>query len=288
MISTDATRVEPGLTWTGGEPPDLPRPGPVQKLRMVGRALALVTVTYLLMIPVLLLKLTRLIVPNDGYLQVVRLWGKVCLWLCGVRLNRVGTPLQDGGAMVANHAGWLDIFSLLSADRIAFVSKDDVARWPVVGILSRQIGTIYISRKRSAAARSAEQLEERLLQGGKLCFFPEGTSTDGQRVLRFRSSLFSPFLSPRLQGRIEIQPVTVAYHPANGLPATFYGWWGDMALGGHLQAIFALSGGGRVDVVFHTPVSPQDFADRKALAAYCENTVRNGLRKRLELPQNTF
>ena len=265
------------VTWNGADPPELPRPALWQRGRMVLRGAALVLVTYFGMIFVLLFNLIERWLPLGVSIRLVRLWGKICLWLCGLRLRRKGAPMAHDGALVANHSGWLDIFTLLSADEVYFVSKAEVARWPVVGILSRQIDPVYIERKRSAAKEQERQLLDRLERGHRLCFFPEGTSTDGRRVLPFRSTLFAAFMGEGMQARMWIQPVSVIYRPREGLPRDFYGWWGDMALGGHIGGVFALSSRAEVEVLFHAPLKVADYTDRKALAEALEARVRAGV-----------
>ena len=265
------------LTWNAATPPDIPPRGPVQWLRVALRGVTLVFCTYFGMIFVLAFNVIERWLPLGIAIRIIRLWGWLGLTLCGLRLERRGTPMAEPGAIVANHSTWIDIFTLLTADEVYFVSKADVARWPVVGILSRQIGTIYIERRRTAARQHQDQLEERLLQGDRICFFPEGTSTDGQRVLPFRSTLFAAFTSDGLRDRLWVQPVSVIYRPNGGLPPEFYGWWGEMGLGGHIASVFARSKGARVDVLFHAPLRVADYRDRKALAAVSEEMVRQGV-----------
>lgn len=270
-----------GVTWNGAEPEPVRAPTPLETAGLVLRALALFLLTYFGIVFVVLFNLLERVWPLGMAHRLICLWGRICLWLCGLRVNAIGEPMKGGGAVVANHAGWLDIFTLLTADRVYFVSKAEVASWPLVGWLSRQIGTVYIDRRRTAAKRQQSQLHERLLAGDRLCFFPEGTSSDGRRVLPFRSTLFSAFMTPELRPDLQVQPVSIVYRPKPGLPASFYGWWGDTALGGHIRNVFALSHGAVVDVIHHPPLRAADFPDRKALSAACEKAVRDGVESRL-------
>ena len=120
-------------------------------------------------------------------------------------------------------------------------------------------------------------------RGERLVFFPEGTSTDGRRVLPVRSTLFAALLTPDLRDGVWVQPVSVVYrpNPKSGLPPEFYGWWGDMDFGGHVWTVLTRSFGGEADVVFHPAVRATDYPDRKALAAHCGAEVAKGLRDRL-------
>lgn len=185
-----------------------------------------------------------------------------------------GTPMQQKGAVVANHASWLDIFTLNAVQRIYFVSKAEVAGWPAIGWLARATGTVFIARKTSEAKAQQQVFEDRLRAGHKLCFFPEGTSTDGIRVLPFKSTLFEAFYTHGLDRVMFIQPVTVVYHAPAGQDGRYYGWWGDMAFGPHLLMTLAARRQGRVEVIFHPEVPVDAFANRKELAAYCERVIR--------------
>jgi len=194
-----------------------------------------------------------------------------------MRYRAEGQPMTERGAVVANHASWLDIFTLNARKRIYFVSKSEVARWPGIGMLARSVGTVFITRDRSQARAQTALFEERLLAGHKLLFFPEGTSTDGMRVLPFKSTLFAAFLTPALRDELHVQAVTVIYTAPPGQDARFYGWWGDMDFGTHMLKVLSTWRQGSVRVVFHPPVRAADFADRKALARYLEVQVRGAM-----------
>lgn len=188
-----------------------------------------------------------------------------------------GTPMRAPGAVVANHASWLDIFALNARKRVYFVSKSEVAGWPGIGHLARLVGTVFITRDPKEARAQTEVFESRLLAGHKLLFFPEGSSTDGMRVLYFKSTLFQAFFSQKLEHAIHVQPVSVIYEAPKGQDPRFYGWWGDMDFGTHLVRVLAVRHQGRVRVVYHAPARVDAFADRKALAAWAEAQVRAGM-----------
>lgn len=199
---------------------------------------------------------------------------KAALLILRLPLTVTGTPMSHRGAVVANHASWLDIFTLNAAQRIYFVAKSEVEGWSGIGWLARATGTVFIARKGSEAKRQQALFEARLRMGHRLMFFPEGTSTDAVRVLPFKSSLFEAFYTHGLDHILHIQPVTVIYHAPKGQDPRFYGWWGDMEFGPHLLMTLATPVQGRVEVIFHPPVAVDAFPDRKALAAHCEATVR--------------
>lgn len=196
--------------------------------------------------------------------------------ILGMGFSTRGALMTAPGAVVANHSSWLDIFALNARKRIYFVSKSEVAGWPGIGWLARATGTVFIAREARAARAQKQIFEDRLHAGHKLLFFPEGTSTDGSRVLPFKSTLFAALLTPPLRGEMSMQPVTVRYRGPKGAAPWFYGWWGDMGFAPHLLQVLAARRQGAVEVTYHPPLRVADFADRKALAKACEDAVRSG------------
>jgi 1-acyl-sn-glycerol-3-phosphate acyltransferase len=263
--------------WTGGDEPAAARIGPAGWLRVALRGAAVGGVTYGCLVLLLLLRVVER--PLFGLNRPVTPWITwfVCrsaLFLMGMRLTIRGRPMRQRGAIVANHASWLDIFTLNACDRIYFVSKAEVAGWPGIGWLARATGTVFIARKGAEALLQKALFEARLRAGHRLLFFPEGTSTDGLRVLPFKPTLFAAFFEDGLRDILHVQPVTVIYRAPEGADPRFYGWWGEMGFGPHLLKVLAARRNGAVEVVFHTPLAVADFADRKALSAACEAAVR--------------
>lgn len=204
---------------------------------------------------------------------------KAGLAIMGLRVRRFGTPMRARGAVVANHASWLDIFTLNACDRVYFVSKAEVARWPGIGWLARATGTVFIARDPAEAKAQQAVFEERLRAGHRLLFFPEGTSTDSLRVLPFKSTLFAAFFTHGMEHVMHIQPVSVRYIAPEGVDPRFYGWWGDMDFAPHLLRMLARPRQGRVEITFHDAVAVDAFKTRKDLAAHCEAVIRAGHRE---------
>ncbi len=201
---------------------------------------------------------------------------QLSLLIMGLPVRQRGAVMKDRGAMVANHTSWLDIFVLNSRKTIYFVSKSEVAGWPGIGLLARATGTLFIRRDPREARAQTGLFEERLMHGHRLLFFPEGTSTDGQQVLPFKTTLFAAFYSQRLQHAMKIQPVSVIYHPPVGAEPRFYGWWGDMEFAPSLLKMLSTARHGMVELVYHDAVRVDDFPNRKSLASHLEARVRDG------------
>ena len=267
-------------TWFPQDVPEDVKIGPMGWLRVGLRGLVMLTVIVFGLVVLLLVRLVER--PIFGLNRPVTpfITQSVCkssLFIMGLRLTAHGEKMQQKGAIVANHASWIDIFTLNASKRIYFVAKSEVASWPLIGWLSRATGTVFIARRAREAKIHLELFAKRLKSGHKLLFFPEGTSTDGLRVLTFKSTLFQAFLAPDMVTDLYIQPVSVKYSAPNGQEDRFYGWWGDMALVPHVLKTLAVRRQGAVQVIYHAPVAVADFSTRKELAKYCEDVVRSGM-----------
>ncbi|MCB1339230.1 MAG: 1-acyl-sn-glycerol-3-phosphate acyltransferase [Maritimibacter sp.] len=265
--------------WPGdGTPlPETPKVSPLGWLRVALRG-AVILVTILTgLVLMLFLRLAER--PLFAPARPVTPWitqgvCSVTLWALGIRLTVTGDQMRENGAVVANHASWLDIFVLNARKRIYFVSKDEVAGWPGISWLAKATGTVFIRRDRREAGAQVEVFRRRLGAGHKLLFFPEGTSTDSRRVLPFKTTLFAAFFDPALHETMHIQPVTVLYRAPKGQDARFFGWYANMELGPSLLKVLAQAPQGSVELVYHPPLRVADYDDRKRLAKSLEEAVR--------------
>ncbi len=198
------------------------------------------------------------------------------LRIIGIAYIQHGRPMSGAGVVVANHASWLDIFTLNAAQSIYFVSKAEVSAWPGIGWLARATGTVFVRRDRREARAQTRLLAERLREGHKLAMFPEGTSTDGLQVLTFKSTLYQAILEQSNNNDIAVQPVSIRYHAPPGHDPRLYGWWGDMEFGPHLLRTLATAPQGNVTIQFNKPLQVSDYKTRKELAKASEIAVRAG------------
>lgn len=267
--------------WNGATPP-APRPfGAGEWARIARRAVPLLGIL-LICFPLLLLLrpperwIWGLKRPVTPYLtQIVCI---VACWSLALRRTIIGSPMKRPGAFVSNHVSWLDIFVLNASKRMYFVAKSEVSGWGGIGWLARATGTVFIRRDRAEAVAQTKVFEDRLIAGHQLLFFPEGTSTDGHRVLPFKPTLFQAFFSDRLRDHLAVQPITLSYRPPPGADPRHYGWWGDMDFGPSLLQLLAAPGRGEVVVHYHGALSVAEAGDRKTLAKASENAVRAGLK----------
>lgn len=256
---------------------DLSEIGPMGWLRFVVRAVFIIVLISVCLALLLVLRLIER--PLFGLSRPITpfITQFVCrnaFRLMGMGFSTKGEQMHQRGAVVANHSSWLDIFALNAAKRVYFVSKSEVAGWPGIGLLAKATGTVFIERNPRKAKAQKDVFEQRLKAGHKLLFFPEGTSTDGLRVLPFKSTLFAAFFTPELRDILWIQPVTVNFTAPEGEDDHFYGWWGDMGFGPHMVKTLAVRKAGSVEVIYHTPLQVSQAQSRKSMAADCEDIVR--------------
>ena len=267
-------------TWRSEDTPAHLRIGPGGYLRALLRAVPLVALIAVCLLLMLALRLIERPLFGTARPWTPYLTQFVCrngLRILGIGYVTRGGPMEGPGAVVANHASWLDIFALNARKRIYFVAKSEVAGWPGIGWLARATGTVFIRRDPRDAAAQIGIFRDRLAAGHKLLFFPEGTSTDGLQVLPFKPTLFAAFFDPALREALRLQAVTLRYEAPKGADPRFYGWWGDMELAPHLVSTLAARRQGRIVVLYHPPVRLSDFPNRKALARHLEAQVRSGL-----------
>ena len=189
---------------------------------------------------------------------------------------------QEPTFFVSNHSSYLDIPIIGSLVNGSFVAKSEVESWPLFGFLSRMQDTVFIERRAIRAGTQSGILLNRLNEGANLILFPEGTSSDGHHTLPFKSSLFSVVEKIHDEGgNIFVQPVSVVCTGIGGLPMghlwrPYYAWYGDMILAPHLWDVMKI-GDFTADVIFHPPVTIEEFGSRKKLAKHCEKEVARGV-----------
>jgi lyso-ornithine lipid O-acyltransferase len=246
-------------------------------LHVARRAVAVLLWT----LPCMAIQSVCLLLPGHAKVAHARFYWAVVCRLLGVGVRVIGTPAYHKTRrpviFVSNHSSWLDVPVLGGHLNACFVSKDEVGGWPFVGTVARLGRTVFISRHRHATGRERDAMRERLALGDNLMLFPEGTTSDGSRVLPFRSSFFAiaEAADPPL-----VQPVSVVYDRLDGLPTgrasrPVFAWYGDMDLATHFWR-FAQHRGLRATILLHAPLDPARFAGRKALSHAVWEAVADG------------
>ncbi len=206
----------------------------------------------------------------------VKCWAQSLLDMLGVQLHVHGEPPGGSGAptmLLANHVSWLDIYAINAALPVRFVAKSEIRSWPVIGWLSAKTGTLFIERaRRRDTLRIGSEIVNAMQHGDVVAVFPEGTTTDGSRVLRFHSSL----LQPALQAAAHVYPTALRYQREDGSLCTEAAYDGDKSLWQSLQLVVA-------QPVIHAhvwllPALPAADADRRALALAAQTAIADRLK----------
>jgi 1-acyl-sn-glycerol-3-phosphate acyltransferase len=175
--------------------------------------------------------------------------------------------LPNGGLLVSNHLSYLDILAYSAALPCVFVSKAEVEQWPIFGRYTRWSGSVFVRRHdRADAARANASVGRILNDGVPIVLFPEGTTTDGHRVLRFHSTM----LQPAIDANAAITPCTIRYDLEDGDVGREVAWWGDMTLLPHVLNLLGKKSI-RAKIVFGEPVEATQ--DRKKLSKLLHEKV---------------
>ncbi len=207
---------------------------------------------------------------------------RLCTKILGFQIRTHGKIKKEAPILfVCNHTSYSDIAIIGSLLPASFVAKSEVANWPFFGVLAKLQRTLFVDRRRKRTSHQRDAIIKRLEAGDNLILFPEGTSSDGNIVLPFKSALFSVAQEEPLGKPLFIQPVSVAYTRLDGMPIgralrPYFAWYGDMTLAPHFWEVSGL-GQITVDVIFHCPVTLSEYNTRKELADYCHAVVEQGV-----------
>lgn len=219
-------------------------------------------------------------------LHVKPTWRQSLIQCCYRNLARIiGMRIQVSGALdnarplllVTNHSSYLDIIVLGAVTKVRFAPKADVAKWPFIGAICRMTNCVFIDRRVSKTSANIGALKDALNEKSAVALFPEGTTSDGKRVLPFRSSYFALADEGAMDYPLTIQPATIRYTRIHGLPITCIerpklAWYGDMELLPHVIELLKLSPL-EVQITFHAPLISDEYNRRKNITKKAENAV---------------
>lgn len=223
--------------------------------------------------------LSKLRLPGWGF--IASNYYRVLCSLLRISVRVSGVPTHDRAVLyVSNHVSWADILVIGSLAPVAFVAKREVANWPLVGITAKLQRTVFVDRaRRHQTGAAVAEIVKRLADGVSVVLFAEGTSSDGNRVLPFRSALLGAVEEASARaGNILIQPMSVSYTGLHGIPMgrqhrPLVAWYGDLDFLPHIKAFIEH---GAVDAVvsFGDTVPADAAVDRKAMTKRLERSVR--------------
>lgn len=177
--------------------------------------------------------LGKLGLPGWGF--IASNYYRVLCALLRIRVRVNGAPMRDRAVLyVSNHISWADILVIGSLAPVAFIAKREVASWPLVGITAKIQRTVFVDRtRRHQTGEAVADIVKRLKDGLSVVLFAEGTSSDGNRVLPFRSALLGAVEEASAHaGNILIQPMSISYTGCTASPwaASTARWWRGMVI----------------------------------------------------------
>ena len=246
-------------------------------LRIIGRSLLLLLG---LIVCVPLHYIVRLFVYGS---PIPMLFLRYAARVSGARVKVHGTHLRRDVFYIANHISWIDILAMAGACGTAFVAKAELEKAPVVGWLASLNRTVFVKREhRMGVAQQINLLKEALADNWSVTVFPEGTTTDGQSLLPFKTSMLS-VLEPPPPG-VLVQPVLLDYGPV----AEWIGWIGEESGLNNAKRVLSRRGSFEVQMHFLEPFSPEDFHGRKAISAEARKRIEQALCEALGKPLRDF
>jgi lyso-ornithine lipid O-acyltransferase len=252
---------------------------------MIGtaRILFVVLIVFLFTVPLLPVQYLSVRFERFFHKSLPRFWHRVIAKLLGLRVHVTGSLVDDRPLLiVANHSSWADIIVLSTVAEVSFIAKSEVRNWPLFGMFAVLQRSVFVERERKhRSGQQANTIAERLAKGDAMVLFAEGTTSDGNRVLPFKSSLFGAAqlaLRDTDTHRVLVQPVSIAYTKVHGLPLGRYmrpiaSWPGSVTL---LPSLYAMLREGALDVEVRIgePIEFTPKSSRKAVACDMEAKVR--------------
>jgi len=198
-------------------------------------------------------------------------WSAQFLQILGVRVHVLGSPPPPTARhclFVANHISWIDIWALKQLHPMHFVAKSEIRDWPVIGWLAQRAGTLFIERaRRQDTGRMVKLGEEALRRGDCLCFFPEGTTTDGSHLLPFKPGL----LQAAINAGATVVPVAIRYPSASGGINRAVAYHGETTMLESFRAVLRQRET-RVELCFGAPVAAAGL-ERRTLAHQARHAI---------------
>jgi lyso-ornithine lipid O-acyltransferase len=237
----------------------------------------------LLTLPLLPVQYVSMKLERFVHKSLPRFWHRVIAKLLGLRVQVIGELSAERPLLIAaNHSSWADIVVLSTVAEVSFIAKSEVKSWPLFGLFAVLQRSVFVERERKqTTGDQADTIAARLAKGDAMVLFAEGTTSDGNRVLPFKSALFGAAqvaLRDTEAHRVLIQPVSIAYTRVHGLPLGRYlrpvtSWPGTVPLIANLLGM-AREGALDVEVRIGAAVEFTPKSSRKAVAAVMERQVR--------------
>lgn len=254
------------------------------------RAASILTGFFALTVPLMPVQAALLRVSPKGARRFPHWYHRQVCKLFGIKLHIDGAVAGDKPVLlISNHTSWLDITVLSAVAPLSFVAKKEVSRWPFVSWLAKLQRSVFVDReRRSAVGETTNEIMARLATGDTVVLFAEGTSSDGNRVLPFKTSLFAAAKPPTKSGveqapaaDVVVQTLSLVYTRLHGVPINRWarpvvGWFGDMEMQSHAWELLK-AGPLDVRIRIGDPIPLESFSDRKDLARRSEAEIRENV-----------
>jgi 1-acyl-sn-glycerol-3-phosphate acyltransferase len=245
---------------------------------LVRLAFLLVVLGVTTTIALLLLLVDRVTGRPHSRSPVARVCFLACCRCLGIRISEAGSPPPGPALLLSNHISWTDIPVLGGLMEIRFLSKAEVAKWPLVGWLARQAGTLFIRRGSGEAAQRREDITRTLQAGQSVLVFPEGTTSAGLTVLPF----FPRLIGAAAAAEVPVVPVSIAYL-REGEPCHIAPFIGDDEFHHHLLRLLSAPAP-EVRVTWHPALTPAASVSARELSDQVRAVILDGLRRSHQVP----
>ena len=254
------------------------------------RIIWLASILFLTTLVLLPFHLLAILFQDPAANYAPHIWHKTACWCLGIKIIYKGEISKNRPLMlVSNHVSWLDILVLGASAPLVFIAKSEVRDWPIFGVLAKLQRSVFIERHRRGKTREqVSTIAKRMKQGDVVVLFPEGTTSDGNFILPFKSALFGAAQSAHdgmTTPNLTIQPVCIAYCSAHGIPLGRGGrdlaaWPGDVPLLPHLGDVIA-EGSLGIEITFPPPLAFDHQMKRSEIARLCEESITSSLNSSL-------
>ena len=207
----------------------------------------------------------------------------------GININFDSAKLDkknSGVLYIANHVSWFDIICLGTLLDARFIAKKEVSKMGIFGFLAKLSNTFFIDNEnKKKIIEYNNSIQKKLQEGENFIIFPEGTTSDGNGIISFKSSMLECAFDDN--NKINIQPISICYSKLNNIPMGIYlrrniAWVGDTSMVAAMVN-FLRSGRITVDIIFHDTMSINNFENRKDLAVYCERKILSGINQQIKI-----
>lgn len=242
-------------------------------MRMIFLTARLFALLLFTLLCVLLVIIFYYILPKKIWIYFVRMWAYCTVILIGIKIKGGGSYryVEKNTMIIANHISWLDIPILFTQHSVSFVGRAELKKWPIISMLIKSGGTIFINRERKRdLIHVNEIISKELLQGSTIGLFPEGKTGKGLVLAPFKAPLFA---AP-IMAKSTIIPLVIKYYTKDGKPTTATTYEGDITLWQSLKSSLLLNGI-IVKITALPRVTATDFNSREELALYLHEQINN-------------